>query len=117
MRRGFQILSTTVNGQSPTVVDSLRYPQCIHNLARFSVPSCTLQDSRYSDAMDNNSNNNVLPPSAVTDRNCRKTSRPELAAEFKLLLPTCLNWKGEWILDFSRMTEEEKELARRLRDF
>jgi hypothetical protein len=67
--------------------------------------------------MDNNSNN-VLPPSApIADRNCRKTSREILAAEFKLLLPTCLNWKGEWILDYSRMTEEEKALARRLRDF
>lgn len=116
MRRGFQILSTTVNGQSPTVVDSLRYPQCTHNLARFSVPSCTLQDSRYSYGMDTNSNN-VLPPSAVTDRNCRKTSREVLAAELKLHLPTCLNWKGEWILDYSRMTEEEKGIARRLRDF
>lgn len=66
--------------------------------------------------MDNNSNNNVASPSAM-DRNLRIVSREVLAAELKLHLPTCLNWKGEWILDYSRMTEEEKGIARRLRDF
>jgi hypothetical protein len=66
--------------------------------------------------MDTNSNN-VASPSALTDRNLRIVSREVLAAELKLHLPTCLNWKGEWILDFSRMTEEEKGIARRLRDF